>query len=330
MAHAQSATSPKTSSLTRLALLAIAAAAATMGLKFLAYFQTGSVGLLSDAVESSANLVAAMTALFAVWFAARPIDRTHNYGHEKVEFFAGGIEGFLILLAAVAIALVSIERLRDPHELEDIGIGLFVAIIASAINFAVSRILVRTGQRYGSVALEADGRHLMTDVITSAGVVIGLILVRITGVYWLDPVLALLIALNILWTGYSLIRGSVDGLMDRALSDTAVTAVREAIEAELETGETYHALRTRRAGSRDFVDFHLLVPGELTVQRAHEVTHRLEDAVTTALPRAEVTVHVEPIEDPTAWDAAELAPFEEKSPESTQFQAFAHASTGAR
>jgi cation diffusion facilitator family transporter len=301
-----------------------------MGLKFLAYFQTGSVGLLSDAVESSANLVAAMTALFAVWFAARPVDRTHNYGHEKVEFFAGGIEGFLILIAAVAIALVSIERLRNPHELEGIGIGLIVAVIASAINFAVSRILVDAGRRYGSVALEADGRHLMTDVVTSAGVVIGLILVRITGVYWLDPVIALLIALNILWTGYSLIRGSVDGLMDRALSDDDVAAVRQAIETEIEPGETYHALRTRRAGSRDFVDFHLLVPGELTVLRAHEVTHRLEDAVKSALPRAEVTVHVEPIEDPTAWDAAEIAPFEEDAPESTQIQAFTHASAGAR
>ena len=152
-----------------------------MGLKFLAYFQTGSVGMLSDAVESSANLVAAMTALFAVWFAARPVDRTHNYGHEKVEFFAGGIEGFLILLAAVAIALVSVERLRNPHELEGIGIGLIVATIASAINFAVSRILVSAGQRYGSVALEADGRHLMTDVVTSAGVVTGLILSALPG-----------------------------------------------------------------------------------------------------------------------------------------------------
>lgn len=330
MAQAHAHQSKPATSLTRLALLAILAAAATMALKFLAYYLTGSVGLLSDAVESTANLVAAMTALFAVWFAARPVDRTHNYGHEKVEFFAGGIEGFLILFAAVSIAFIAIQRLRNPHELEGIGLGLVIAIVASAINFAVSRILVNAGRRYHSVALEADGRHLMTDVVTSAGVVAGLILVRITGIAWLDPVLALLIALNILWTGYSLIRTSVDGLMDKALPEEDVAALRQAIEAELEPGEYYHALRTRRAGSRDFVDFHLLVPGELTVQRAHEVTHRLEEAVVSALPRAEVTVHVEPIEDPTAWDAAEIVPFEEEDPGANPPHASAYAPVGRR
>jgi cation diffusion facilitator family transporter len=288
--------------LTRTALLAIAAACVTMLLKFVAYWLTDSVGLLSDAVESSANLVAALTVLFALWFAGRPIDRTHNYGHEKIEFFASGIEGLLILIAAGAIIWTAIGRLLDPRELESIGIGSAVAIVASVINLGVAVVLLRVARAHNSIALEADGKHLMTDVLTSVGVVIGLGLAQITGVHELDPILAILVAVNILWTGGQLVHTAVDGLMDRALALETEEAIRGAIEQEIGPRTTYHALRTRRAGARSFVDFHLLVPGNQTVQDAHNLTNRIERAVESVVPNAETTVHIEPITDPTAWE----------------------------
>lgn len=288
--------------LTRTALLAVLAAIATIGLKLGAWRVTGSVSLLSDAVESAANLIAAMTALFAVWYAARPRDRNHNYGHEKVEFFAAGLEGTLILIAGGAIAWFAVQRLIDPTPIEGFGAGVAIAVVASIINLVVARMLIRMGRAHHSIALEADGKHLLTDVVTSAGVVIGLLAIRITGIAAIDPIVALLVALNILWTGYSLIRVSIDGLMDTALDDDDVTLVRQAIAGALAPGETYHALRTRRAGSRRFVDFHLLVPGNQSVKRAHAVTQDLERAVAEAIPGAETTVHIEPIEDPDAWN----------------------------
>ena len=313
--------------LTRTALLAVVAAVATIALKTAAYAVTGSVSLLSDAVESAANLLAAMTALFAVWYAARPIDRNHNYGHEKVEFFASGLEGTLILIAAGGIAYVAIERLFNPHPLAGYGPGVVIAIVASLINLVVARLLIRTGRTHHSVALEADGRHLMTDVVTSAGVVIGLILVRITGINAIDPILALIVAANVLWTGISLLRVSIDGLMDTALPERDVRDVRRAIETHLEADETYHALRTRRAGSRQFVDFHLLIPGDQSVQRAHEITHRIETAVHEVLPRAETTVHIEPIEDPSAWDDSPLVPVEQAEQDARAFESPTHAAS---
>ncbi|MGH2559537.1 MAG: cation diffusion facilitator family transporter [Thermomicrobiales bacterium] len=299
-------------SLTRAARLAILAACLTMVLKFVAYFVTGSVSVLSDAVESSANLVAALTALFAVWYAGRPVDLSHRYGHEKIEFFASGLEGILVLAAAGGIGWYAVGRLIDPRPLESINLGLAVSIAAGAINLGIARLLLRVARAHDSVALAADGRHLMTDVWTSVGVVIGLLLVRLTGVERLDPVIALLVAVNILWTGVDLIRTAVDGLMDRALAPPVEAAVRRAIEGELEHGEAYHALRTRQAGSRRFVDFHLLVPGEVSVQRAHEVTNRIEHAVESAIPRSETTVHVEPIEEPASWSDSELLAIEEE------------------
>ncbi len=312
MAHVTVPRIPK-NPLTRTALLAVVAAVATIALKAAAYFVTGSVSLLSDAVESTANFVAALTALFAVWYAARPIDRNHNYGHEKVEFFASGLEGTLILIAAGGIAYLAIERLLNPQPLEGFGPGVAIAIVASLINVVVARLLIKTGRAHRSIALEADGRHLMTDVVTSAGVVIGLVLVRLTGVDAIDPILALVVAANVLWTGISLIRASIDGLMDTALPEQDVKDVRQAIEARLTADETYHALRTRRAGSRQFVDFHLLVPGDQSVHRAHEITHRIEHAVNEVLPGAETTVHIEPIEDPRAWDDSPLVPVEQQA-----------------
>jgi cation diffusion facilitator family transporter len=288
--------------LTRTALIAVVAAIATIVLKLLAWWVTGSVSLLSDAVESAANLVAAMTALFAVWYATRPIDRNHNYGHEKVEFFASGLEGTLILVAGGAIVWFAVHRLLEPTPIEGFGPGIAIAVVASFINLVVARMLIRMGRAHRSIALEADGRHLLTDVVTSAGVVLGLLIVRATGIDAIDPIVAILVALNILWTGVSLLRVSIDGLMDTALDDDDVAKVRHAIASALSPGETYHALRTRRAGSRRFVDFHLLVPGNQSVKRAHAITKILEDAVSTAIAGAETTVHIEPIEDPEAWE----------------------------
>jgi len=289
------------------ARLAVAAAIATMALKFGAWGLTGSVGLLSDAVESSVNLVAALAALSALRIAARPADRSHNYGHGKVEFFASGVEGTLVLLAAAATIWYAAGRLVEPRALEAFGVGTGIALLATAVNLGVARLLLRVAREHGSVALEADGRHLMTDVWTSLGVVAGLGLVALTGIQRLDPLIALLVGANIARTGIDLLRGSVDGLMDRALSPEAEGDARRAIEARLAAvapGTTYHALRTRRAGSRRFVDLHLLVPGQTTVRRAHDLADELERAVDAALPGAETVVHVEPIEEPAAYASA--------------------------
>lgn len=294
----------------RWAWLAIFAALATMGLKFGAYWLTDSVGLLSDAVESSANLVAALSALFALWYASRPVDRSHNYGHGKVEFFASGLEGTLILVAAVAIVWSAVGRLVDPQPLESFGAGSALVLAATVINLAVARWLLRVAKRHDSLTLAADGRHLMTDVWTSIGVVAGLGLVQITGNERLDPVMALLVGVNIAWTGFKLLRVAVDGLMDRALPVADEAKVREAIAASLAPGETYHALRTRRSGERRFVDFHLLVPGTQSVRRAHKRSGEMERAIGHALPGVETVVHIEPIEERAAWEDSPLVRLE--------------------
>jgi cation diffusion facilitator family transporter len=293
--------------LTRLAYLSIAAAVITMALKFGAYLLTGSVGLLSDAVESSANLVAAVTALFALWYAARPVDRSHPYGHGKIEYFASGVEGGLVLVAAGAIGWYGIQRLLTPRPLESIGIGTAVSLAATAINFGVARVLLRVARERGSLVLEADGRHLMTDVWTSLGVIVAVMLVGLTGQTWIDPAIALLVAANIAWTGFDLLRKSFDGLMDRALPEETRAAIRRAIEAELPPGATYHALRTRRSGGLRFADFHLLVPGTMPVREAHRLAERIEAAIAAAVPGTETTIHFEPVEEPAAWqDSAKV------------------------
>jgi cation diffusion facilitator family transporter len=292
-------------------LLSILAALATLGLKSAAYALTDSVGLLSDAVESLVNLVAALTAYLSLHYAARPVDASHTYGHEKIEFFSSGLEGVLIVVAAVAIAWYAVRRLLIPEVLSPLGPGLSVALAASVLNGLVAFILLRSGRRYGSIVLEANGRHLLTDVWTSAGVLAGLGLVWLTNIYVLDPLIALGVSVNILWTGFDLIRRSFDGLMDHALPESEQAAVRSAIETRLGPHMDYHALRTRQAGRRRFVDFHLLMPGRLTVQEAHGITGTIEDAVRTVLPEVEVTVHIEPIEDSTAWGDSALLPLEQ-------------------
>jgi cation diffusion facilitator family transporter len=292
-------------------LLSIAAALLTLALKSAAYFLTDSVSLLSDAVESLVNVVASVTAYVSLYYAAKPVDESHTYGHEKIEFFSSGLEGVLILAAAAAIAWYAVERIITPQALQPLGPGLAISLVASLLNGVTAAVLLRAGRRHGSIVLEADGWHLLTDVWTSAAVLVGLSLVWLTGVQLLDPLIALAVSTNILWTGFSLIRRSFDGLMDRALPKEEQAAVRGAIEKHLGLNMAYHALRTRRAGRRRFVDFHLLVPGRLTVQQAHTLTGQIEESVRGTLPEVEVTVHIEPIEDRSSWRDSALLPLEE-------------------
>lgn len=295
-------------------VLSILAAVVTLGMKTYAYFLTDSVSLLSDAAESLVNLVAALTAYVCLWYSAQPVDKTHTYGHEKIEFFSSGLEGILILVAAAGIAWHAIDRLLHQHELARIEWGAGLSFGASLINLVVARLLIRVGRRTNSIILEANGQHLMTDVWTSFGVIVGLMLVKLTNWHFLDPLLALLVAANIVRTAWDLIKRSFNGLMDHALPAQEQQAVRTAIDALMRPGLHYHALRTRQAGARRFVDFHLLVPGTWTVKQAHDFTEEVEDAIRKALPGAEVTVHIEPIESETAWRDSELLKVEDGSP----------------
>jgi cation diffusion facilitator family transporter len=288
-------------------LLSIVAAILTLALKCASYFLTGSVGILSDAAEAGVNMFAALMAYFSLWYSAQPVDPEHTYGHEKIEFFASGLEGVLILTAAAGISGYAIFRLLG-HEiyLEQLGIGTVVVAAATLINLAVGLYLLRIGRARESIVLEADGKHLMTDVWASVGVITGLTLVTVTGFQALDAAVALLVAASFVWTGYDLVRRSFHGLMDHALPVVEQEVVRAVIAGRLEPGMDFHALRTRKAGSQRFADFHLLVPGDLTVKRAHAITAKIEEAVRAALPGIEVTVHIEPIEEKAAWEDSAL------------------------
>jgi cation diffusion facilitator family transporter len=294
-----------------LLILSILTAVFTIGLKTTAYALTGSVGLLSDAVESGVNLIAAITALLSLYYAMRPVDSSHTYGHEKIEFFSSGLEGMLILVAAASIGWYAIGRLFSPPELETLGLGLAISVGAAVVNGVVGFLLVYYGRKNRSLIVEADGKHLLTDVWTSGGVLIALCLVAWTGWVILDPLIALVVAGNILWTAWGLLRRSFDGLMDHALPKEEQETVRAAIAANLAPNMDFHALRTREAGSRRFVDFHLLVPGEMTVKEAHALTDRVEKAIEATLEDVEVTVHIEPIEDRQAYEDSALVPIEE-------------------
>lgn len=295
-------------------VLSIVAAVTTIGLKSVAYLMTGSVGLLSDALESGINLVAAVAAYLCLGYAARPVDATHTYGHEKIEYFSSGLEGVLIVVAAVGIAWAAVWRLINPFHLESLGLGTLLGFVASGINFFVATVLLRAGRKHHSIVLEADGKHLMADVLTSVGVLLGLGLVSLTGWDLLDPIIALVVAANIGWTGTELIHRSFDGLMDHALSDEDQRQIRDAITNCLPAKSTFHALRTRRAGSRSFADFHLLVPGEMTVESAHQVAERIEATLVAVQPRLEVTIHIEPIEEEASWADNRLERFEPRPP----------------
>lgn len=294
-------------------LLSIAAAVATVGLKSAAYWVTGSVGLLSDALESLINLAAALMAYLSLRYAAKPVDASHTYGHEKIEYFSSGLEGGLILMAAGGIAWAAIQRLLHPQPPVELGLGLAISCVAAAINGAVAFVLLRAGKKYGSIVLEADGKHLLTDVWTSVAVLAGLSVVAVTDYQVLDPIIALLVAVNILWTAFDLMRRSFNGLMDHSLPVEEQTVLRETIRRQLGENMDFHALRTRQAGTRRFVDFHLLVPGRFSVREAHVLTGRIEDALRAAVPGLEVTVHVEPIEDRKSWEDSDLLSVEQQA-----------------
>jgi cation diffusion facilitator family transporter len=284
--------------LTRYAWLSIAAALATILLKGLAWWLTGSVGLLSDALESFVNLAGAVMALAMLSLAARPADENHAHGHGKAEYFSSAFEGFLILIAALSIGYAAVDRLLNPRPLEAVGIGLAVSVLASVINLATARILMDVGRKHRSITLEADAHHLLTDVWTSAGVIVGVGLVWLTGWLWLDPVLALLVAANIVWTGWQLLHRSAGGLMDVSLPETDLKAIASVLDGYRREGLDFHALRTRQAGSRAFVTLHVLVPGAWSVQVGHDWCERIEADIRLAVPQAHVTTHLEPREDP--------------------------------
>ena len=285
-------------SLTRFAWLSVGAAITTIALKAAAYHLTGSVGLLSDAIESLVNLAGAIMALSMLVIAARPADESHVYGHSKAEYFASVTEGLLILGAAAGIISAAINRLLQPREIEQLGLGLGVSITASAINFIVARVLLREGRARHSITLEADAHHLMTDVWTSAGVIGGVSIAGLTGWSILDPLVAIVVALNIIWTGVRLVSRSVSGLMDAALPTQEQRLIEEVMEKYHQKGVSFHALRTRQAAARRFISVHILVPGEWTVHDAHHVAEDFESDIRAALGSV-VTVftHIEPVED---------------------------------
>ena len=284
-------------SLTRFAWLSIAAALSTMLLKAVAYVLTGSVGLLSDAIESIVNLVGAGMALGMLTIAARPPDESHMYGHSKAEYFASNLEGFLILAASAGIITTAVGRLLHPRALEELGVGLAISATAAVVNFFVSRALMSAGRERNSITLEADAQHLMTDVWTSAGVIAGVALVALTGWNVLDPVVALLVAANIIYTGVRLVVRSVAGLMDASLSADEQQAIEKVMAKYRKRGVSFHALRTRQAAARRFVSVHVLVPGAWTVHDAHHVAENFERDIRSALGAATVFTHLEPVED---------------------------------
>jgi cation diffusion facilitator family transporter len=287
--------------LTRFAWISIAAALVTMGLKTAAYFMTGSVGLLSDAIESLVNLAGGIMALAMLTVAARPPDEDHAYGHGKAEYFSSGVEGTLILLAAISIGWTAIERLLAPRPIEAIGAGIMVASLASLVNLAVALLLLRVARKHDSITLEANARHLLTDVWSSVGVVIGVGAVGFTHLGWFDPVVALLVAANILWTGGKILRRSVAGLMDKAIDPDDVAEIQKVLEEFRKEGVQFHALITRQAGAQKFVSMHVLVPGDWTVRRGHELLEKIEANIRRTVSHAVVFTHIEPLEDPVSW-----------------------------
>jgi cation diffusion facilitator family transporter len=289
--------------LERYAWLSVAAAIATISLKTLAWWLTGSVGLLSDALESVVNLAAGFLALWMLRLAASPPSQEHPYGYSKAEYFSAGIEGALIVLAAAGILATAIPRLFHPHVLEMPGWGLALSVAATAINLAVSLVLIRAGKAHRSITLEADGRHLMTDVWTSAGVILGVGLVFVTGWLLLDPLLALAVAVQIVWTGVGLMRRSVSGLLDSAIPEADREEISKIFDEYARRYRTsFHALRTRRAAARSFISFHLLVPDEWSVKRAHRLSEEIEERIRELIEGASIDVHIEPISDPASYD----------------------------
>ncbi|MEQ1851784.1 MAG: cation diffusion facilitator family transporter [Chthoniobacteraceae bacterium] len=287
--------------LTHYAKLSVIAAVITFVLKLAAWRLTGSVGLLSDALESLVNLAAAFVALGSLAVAARPEDEDHAFGHSKAEYFAAGIEGALILVAAAAIGWSAVERFFSPQSLHAPFTGVAISIVASLVNLSVARVLLVVGRRRNSIALAADAKHLMTDVWTSVAVVVAVMLVALTGWWWLDPLIGLLLALHIVTTGVTLVRESMLGLMDTGLPTAQLEAIRTTLAKYASEGVQYHALRTRRAAARQFMSVHLLMPGDWTIARGHDMAERLESDLRKSVPGLNVLTHLEPDDDPSSW-----------------------------
>jgi len=281
----------------RMAMLSIATSLATIALKFGAYFLTGSVSLWSDALESLVNLAAGLVALGALIVAEQPADDRHRYGHDKAEYFSSGVEGALILVAAVSIIWSAGQRLIEPQPLSRLGSGILVAFLAGAMNFATARIMLKVARQHDSITIEADAKHLLTDVWTSVGIIAGLLIVTARPQWTiLDPLMAIAVGIHIIVTGVSLLRRSADGLMDVALPPNEIGKAEALIAAELPAEASFHALRTRKAGARRFLEFHVLVPGTMNVADSHALCDRIEAALTGHLPKAHITIHVEPNE----------------------------------
>lgn len=292
--------------LKRFAWLSIAAAISTIALKTIAYVLTGSVGLLSDALESIVNLVGGIMALSMLSVAARPADKDHAFGHSKAEYFSSSVEGILIIIAAVSISYTAVQRIIYPRALEQVGWGLIVSTSASLINLGTALVLAKAAKKYDSITLKANSKHLLTDVWTSAGVIAGIGAVGLSGWNILDPLIAITVAINIVVTGVGIIRQSIAGLMDSAWSANELELLDKVLEPFLAQGVKIHAIRTRLAGARRFVSFHVLVPGHWTVDEGHHLLELIEEAVTRAIPNANVTTHLEPINDPASWNDVDL------------------------
>ena len=284
------------------AWLSVATSVVTIALKFGAYLVTGSVGLLSDAVEAVVNIIAALVALGVLTYAAAKPDREHNFGHEKAEYFSSGIEGTLVFVAAIGIAWTAVPRLLNPLPLDQVWVGLVMSVLAAIANAACAAVMLKAARAHRSITLEADARHLLTDVWTTAGVLIGVVLVELTGWLRLDAMIALAVAVQILWTGWHLVYRSFSGLMDRAMPDEERAIIVQVLETLKGQGGDYHALRTRVAGAKSFVDVHVLVPGGMSVQAGHDLVEKLENEIVQRLPHVEVLTHLEPLEDPRSWD----------------------------
>lgn len=293
----------KSQSLKKFLYLSILAAIVTIGLKFIAYFETGSMGFFSDALESLVNLFAAVVALILLHISEKPADEGHKYGHGKAEYFSSAIEGALILIAAFSIIYTSVPRIIHPRPLENLGIGTLYSVAASIVNLVVGMVLLKNGKKHKSMILEADGKHLLTDVWTSAGVIAGVLLVKFTGLLVLDPIIAIIVALNIVYTGYKLISRSASGLMDASIPQDEIKEITDYFDSLKSKHIDYHSLLTRQAGHRKFISFHLLVPGDWSVKKGHDFAEEIEQRIENMFDESvTVTTHIEPIEDPLSMN----------------------------
>jgi cation diffusion facilitator family transporter len=289
-------------SLASIVWIPIIAAVLTIFIKSAAYYITGSVGFMSDAMESVINLIASIVAFISLTIAAQPADKKHPFGHDKAEYFSSLTEGLLITIASFGIAYTAINRIYHPQPLEALNIGMVLSLVATLINFGVALFLLRFGRKHNSITLEADGHHLMTDVYTTVGIVVGIFLVKLTNWQLLDPIMAIIVSVSILYTGVKLIVRSTDGLMDQKLSEKDMILIKQILDKHKAQGVDYHALYTRQSSSKRFITFHLLFPENITLSKAHEISKAVEIEITEKIPNSDIFIHMEPINDPDAYD----------------------------